>query len=178
MGNPPARAIAARRLNVTPERLGHIRQRYEHTPKSLSTMAADLGCCRQTVCNIAKREGWKRYEAPPRDLTPAARLLMRAERLGSSLHPPLEREGRERNERGGVSDQESSPLPTAVATRPLSTSPLQGEVKKIRQVEGRRVRQRRSPQSKSPTLPKRCMRGRASCSIRSTPAARNSQVSR
>ena len=37
-------------------------------------MAADLGCCHETVRNIAAREGWVRYVPPPRDLTPAARL--------------------------------------------------------------------------------------------------------
>ena len=59
MGNPPVRAIAARCLNVTPELLADIRHRYEHTPKSLLTMAADLGCCGQTGLqhNQARRLG-------------------------------------------------------------------------------------------------------------------------
>ena len=70
----PARAVSPRRLNVTPELLADIRHRYEHTPESLSTMAADLGCTGQTVCNLAKREGWVRYVPPPRDLTLAAKL--------------------------------------------------------------------------------------------------------
>jgi hypothetical protein len=83
----PARAIEARRLKVTPELLANIRHRYEHTDESLSTMAADLGCTGQTVCNIAKREGWVRYVPPPRDLSPAARLLARAEALAGDRRP-------------------------------------------------------------------------------------------
>ena len=82
MGRPtPLRAIEARRIKATPELLANIRRRYEHTPRTLSTMAADLGCSGQTVCNIAKREGWVRFVPPPRDLSPAARLLARAEAL-------------------------------------------------------------------------------------------------
>ena len=77
-------------------------------------MAADLGCCTETVRAIARREGWVRYEPPPRDLSPAARLRVRAERL-AALHPPLEGEGREaersEGERGGVTLEENSPPP-------------------------------------------------------------------
>ena len=82
MGRPtPARAIEARRIKATPELLANIRHRYEHTDERLATMAADLGCCGETVRNIAKREGWVPFVAPPRDLSPAARLLARAEKL-------------------------------------------------------------------------------------------------
>ena len=96
----PTRAILARRLNITDELKANIRQRYEHTSESLATMAADLGCTGQTVCNLAKREGWVRYEAPPRDLSPAAKLLARAEKLAGqgaaalSLPPRSGGEGR------------------------------------------------------------------------------------
>ncbi len=101
MGRPtPVRAIEARRIKATPELLANIRHRYEHTTSRLSTMAADLGCSGQTVCNIAKREGWVRFVPPPRDLSPAARLLARAERLAEqgdaalSLPPRSGGEGR------------------------------------------------------------------------------------
>jgi hypothetical protein len=100
MGKPPPRAIEARRLNITDELKANIRHRFEHTPESLSTMAADLGCTGQTVCNIAKREGWVRYVPPPRDLTPEMRLLARAGKLAEqdaaavSLPPRSGGEGR------------------------------------------------------------------------------------
>jgi len=121
MGKKPARRRGARRLNITPKLKADIRRRYEHTPERLGTMAADCGCCGETVRAMAKREGWVRYEPPPRDLSPAARLRMRAEALSQhdavSLYPPLEGEGREtersEDERGGVSEQGSSPPPGA-----------------------------------------------------------------
>ena len=82
------RANEARRLKFTPALLANVRRRYEHTDEILSTMAADLGCCKTTLRGIAKREGWVRYRAPPRDLLPAARLLERAEALAVSTLPP------------------------------------------------------------------------------------------
>ena len=51
------RAILARRLSFTDELLANVRQRWEHTDEPLSTMAADLGCCKTTLRGIAKREG-------------------------------------------------------------------------------------------------------------------------
>ena len=74
MGKKPARKRGARRLNVTPELTANVRHRFEHSEERLATMAADLGCCIETVRAIARREGWVRYEPPPRDLSPAARL--------------------------------------------------------------------------------------------------------
>ena len=97
MGQKPARKKGAPRLNITPELLADVRRRYEHTPERLATMAADLGCCVETLRAIAKREGWVRFEAPPRDLSPAARLRLRAEQLaaqgGAAFSPPPRGEG-------------------------------------------------------------------------------------
>ena len=84
MGNT-TRATEARRLKFTDELLANVRWRFEHTDEQLSTMAADLGCCSETVRNIAKRENWVRYEPPPRDLIPAAKLQAKAEKL---VYPP------------------------------------------------------------------------------------------
>ena len=75
------RATMARRLKFTPELLANVRRRFEGSDEPLSTMAADLGCCKTTLRGIAQREGWVRYVAPPSDLSPAARLLERAEVL-------------------------------------------------------------------------------------------------
>jgi len=100
MGKKPARRKGARRLNITPELKADIRRRYEHTPERLGTMAAECGCCGETVRAMARREGWVRYEPPPRDLSPAARLRMKAERLAEqgggafSLPPRSGGEGR------------------------------------------------------------------------------------
>ena len=87
MGQPPVRTIELRRIKATPELLANIRHRYEHTDERLATLAVDLGCCGETVRNIAKREGWVAFVAPPRDLSPAARLRVRAEQLAEQQSP-------------------------------------------------------------------------------------------
>ena len=56
------RAIEARRLKFTPELLANVRRRFEGSDEPLSTMAADLGCCKTSLRGIAQREGWVRYE--------------------------------------------------------------------------------------------------------------------
>jgi hypothetical protein len=75
------RAIESRRLRVTPALLADVRRRFERSDEPLATMAADFGCSIETVRNIAKRERWLRYQPPPRDLSPAARLAARAAAL-------------------------------------------------------------------------------------------------
>ena len=91
MGTPKG-AVSPRRLSVTPELLADVRRRYEQTDEPLATMAADLGCSLETVRNIGTRENWVRYVRPPHDLTPAARLKVRAEALakeqGALTLPP------------------------------------------------------------------------------------------
>ena len=115
------RAVSPRRLNVTPELLADIRHRYEHTPESFSTMAADLGCSIETVRNIAKREGWVHYQPPPRDLSPAAKLLARAEKLAAE--PPPKR-GRSPSEARRVGVEASAAFP--LEETPTPTLPLSG----------------------------------------------------
>jgi len=83
----PKGAPSPRRLNLTAELKADVRRRYEQTEESLSTMAADLGCCHETVRNIAKREKWVRYVPPPRGLSPAARLRIKAEALAAQQSP-------------------------------------------------------------------------------------------
>ena len=95
----PVRAIEARRIKATPELIANIRQRYEHSDERLATMAADLGCCGETVRAMAKREGWVRYVAPPRDLSPAARLRVRAEALAGRSAQASPESGRVRRSR-------------------------------------------------------------------------------
>jgi hypothetical protein len=87
MGKKLARKRGARRLDVTPELTANIRHRYEHSDERLAAMAAGLGCCTETVRAMARREGWVRYEPPPRDLSSAARLRVRAEQLAEQQSP-------------------------------------------------------------------------------------------
>ncbi len=176
MGKKPARKRGARRLNVTPELTANVRHRFEHSEERLATMAADLGCCIETVRAMARREGWVRYEPPPRDLSPAARLRVRAEKLaeqgGAALHPPTELgparvrqfddgrnrvnpisaegEGREaersEDERGGVNEQERSPPPGAL-TRADLPPPGGGEERDAAGGEERKIAGGEAPTS-------------------------------
>jgi hypothetical protein len=122
----PTRAIEARRLKFTPALLANIRHRFEHTDESLSTMAADLGCCRTTLHGIAKRGGWVRYVRPPRDLASSARLEARAEALADDRHPEEAGEGRSDSLRHPeVRAQRTSKDERLKSTRPWP-SPFEG----------------------------------------------------
>jgi hypothetical protein len=105
----PTRAIESRRLKFTPALIADVRRRYEHTSEGLAAMAADLGCSIETVRNIATREGWLRYAPPPRDLSPAARLKARAEKLAEQGGDPGE------GESIAEATPTRSPSPTALA---------------------------------------------------------------
>jgi len=61
----------AKRIVFAPEALAHARRRYEQTDVSLENIAVDLGVVRNTVRDLARREGWVRYMPPPRGLAPA-----------------------------------------------------------------------------------------------------------
>jgi transposase-like protein len=105
----------SRRYTFTPELLAEGRRRYEETEDRVVDIAADFGVHPTTLQRRANRDRWVRYVPPPRDLTPAAKLALRAEKLAGALHPPLKGEGRSsersEDERGGVSDRERSPPP-------------------------------------------------------------------
>jgi len=118
MGKTPVAAISARRLKITPALHDNVRRRYEQTDEPLAAFAADLGCTVQTVCNIAKREGWVRYVAPPRDVTPAMLLRVRAERL-AELQPTVEQDRASAISAGGLPPpagaEDEAPHPTETA---------------------------------------------------------------
>jgi hypothetical protein len=64
---------------LSPEALEYARQRYENTDDPMSHIAADVGKSRGTLYKIAKLEGWQlREDRPPRDLSPALKLDLRA----------------------------------------------------------------------------------------------------
>lgn len=78
-----ARATAAHRHTYTPELLEEMRRRYEETPESLASIGAEGRIDPTTVSRIARRKKWVRYVAPPRDLSPAAKLAAKARALAS-----------------------------------------------------------------------------------------------
>ena len=69
------------RLMFSTELLADIRRRYETTPETCESLEIDLGASRSTLRNIALRENWVRYVAPPRGLSRAAEIAAKAEAL-------------------------------------------------------------------------------------------------
>jgi hypothetical protein len=69
------------RLVFAPELIAEGKRRFETTPESLDSIAIDFSSNRSTLRNLAKREGWKRYVAPPRGLPRAADIATKAEAL-------------------------------------------------------------------------------------------------
>jgi len=69
------------RYTYTPERLADGQRRYEQTPESLASIAADFGVHETTITRLAREKKWVRYAAPPRDLSRAAKLAAEARAL-------------------------------------------------------------------------------------------------
>jgi transposase-like protein len=63
----------------TPAFIAAARRLYLETDQSLSSIAWDLGISLRTFRRLIDSEGWpKRPQPPPRDLSPAAKLLEQA----------------------------------------------------------------------------------------------------
>ena len=75
-------------ITYTPELLANGRYRYERTDESLISIASDFGVHRNTLRALVDREGWVRYKQPPRDLSPAAKLLAQANDLSDPPSAP------------------------------------------------------------------------------------------
>lgn len=73
--------VSPRRYVYTPELLAHGRHRYEHTEDSIPDIAVEFGIHKTTLLRLARREGWVRYAAPPRDVSDATRLAAEAAAL-------------------------------------------------------------------------------------------------
>jgi hypothetical protein len=75
------KAVEARRVKFSPELEARGRYLFEETDRSLSDIAFELGIHKCTVPIVAKRRGWKRHVPPPRDVSPATRILVETESL-------------------------------------------------------------------------------------------------
>jgi hypothetical protein len=75
------KAAEARRAKFSPELEARARYLYEETDKSLADIGFELGVHKGTVPVVARRRRWKRYVAPPRDLSPVTKILLETEAL-------------------------------------------------------------------------------------------------
>jgi hypothetical protein len=74
-------AVEARRVKFSPELEARGRYLFEDTDAAMADIAFELGIHKGTVPDVAKLRGWKRYVPPPRDVSPATRILVEAESL-------------------------------------------------------------------------------------------------
>jgi hypothetical protein len=81
------KAAEARLVKFSPELEARARYLFEETDRPLADIAFELGIHKGTVPVVAKRRGWKRYVPPPRDIPPATRVLVEAERLEQRAQP-------------------------------------------------------------------------------------------
>jgi hypothetical protein len=75
------KAVEARRSKFSPELEARGRHLFEETDAKLADIAFELGIHKGTVRVVAERRGWKRYVPPPRDVSPATRILVETESL-------------------------------------------------------------------------------------------------
>jgi transposase-like protein len=76
----PSRRAPAHRT-YSPALLANGRRRYEQTPESVASIAADFGIHHYSLIRLAKREHWVRYQPGPRTLPASAQLLEEAQKL-------------------------------------------------------------------------------------------------
>jgi len=72
-----------RKQTYTPALLENLRHRYEETDESVVDIGASIARSHTFVRSLAREHGWTRYEPPPLDLTPAAKLAAEAARLAA-----------------------------------------------------------------------------------------------
>ena len=84
-GGPIPGTPSPMRIVFAPEILADCRRRYEETPEPATEIARDLGVDETTIRRLAKREGWVKFSAPPRGLSPAVQLQRRAEALAERV---------------------------------------------------------------------------------------------
>jgi hypothetical protein len=69
---------------MSAELQAHVRRLYEETDQPVCQIALDVGVNESVIRRMGPREGWVRFEAPPRDLPPVAKLLAQVEELEKS----------------------------------------------------------------------------------------------
>ena len=74
-GGPVAGTPSPMRTRMSPELQAHVQRLYEETDQPVCQIALDVGVNESVIRRMGPREGWVRFEAPPRDLPPVATLL-------------------------------------------------------------------------------------------------------
>ena len=88
-GGPAPGTPSPTRTRMSPELQAHVRRLYEETDQPVCQIALDCGVNESVIRRMGPREGWVRFEAPPRDLPPVAKLLAQVEELERDRHPEV-----------------------------------------------------------------------------------------
>lgn len=104
------KAVEARRCKFSPELEARGRYLFEETDASMADIAFELGIHKGTVPVVAKRRNWKRYVPPPRDVSPATRILVETESLERRRETAQSGPEVERAQPDGASGQSESDL--------------------------------------------------------------------
>ena len=83
-GGPVAGTPSPMRTRMSPELQAHVQRLYEETDQPVCQIALDVGVNESVIRRMGPREGWVRFEAPPRDLPPVAKLLAEVEELAGA----------------------------------------------------------------------------------------------
>ena len=83
-GGPVAGTPSPMRTRMSPELQAHVRRLYEETVQPVCQIALDVGVNESVIRRMGPREGWVRFQAPPRDLPPVAKLLAQVEELAGA----------------------------------------------------------------------------------------------
>lgn len=84
-GGPVAGTPSPMRTRLSGELQAYARRLFTETDQPGTEIAVDCGVDESVIRRMAKREGWVRFVAPPRDLPPVAKLLAEVEELEVSL---------------------------------------------------------------------------------------------
>lgn len=136
------KAVEARRCKFSPELEARARYLFEETDASMADIAFELGIHKGTVPTVARRRRWNRYVPPPRDISPATRILVEAE--------SLERR-RENAESGSEMEREMPAQPDRASGEPesdLVARLRRAVLNELTAVESLRDRLKNEPQSR------------------------------
>ena len=111
-------------IAYTPELLADGRRRYEETEEPALSIADDFGISRNTLRALAIRLGWERYKPPPRDLSPAAKLLAQAKGIKQAEPAPATANETPGMLTGGPVQQIAEPELPVKADLPVNEAPL------------------------------------------------------
>ena len=127
----------SRRIEFTPRLVEHIRLRYEEAGDSLDVISRSIDIAKATLLRLVREQQWTRAPRGPRDLSPAARLLMETRALEDDAAPRAQ----------DVSSQTASPHDASPDdTAAILDRLLRAVMRELAAVEAMRAEMKNTPQ--------------------------------